>query len=222
MLISAAASVRRGSVRLSVRSSVSSGMLDLPERAQNVHLGSEADAARPPFRRIIVTGTQSAGKSTLIRQLGILFSVQSGEQGRLKFKKEVHKVALQAFQSLLSDVYRSDPIDDVKAILDLRTRSPITTDLAESLARICAEANVQSALGGLEDVASRQACTYFIRRLRELGSPGFVPSLTDLLYLNVPTSGRQESRLQGTPGGPLSVVEMSIADFCQVHASLSV
>jgi len=202
---------RRGSV---FRTS-SVALAPVVEPRVDMKLGGEADAARPPSRRIIIIGTKSCGKSTLIRQLGILFSVQSGEQERLKYKKEVHKAALAAFQALLLGVA---PTEAVKAILELRKRSPITAIVAESLAELCAGDSAKAALGAMQDMAARQTCTHFIGRLNVIGAPTFVPDPTDLLYLSVPTSGRQETRLRGTPGGPLSVVEMSIADFVEEMA----
>ncbi|EOD05603.1 hypothetical protein EMIHUDRAFT_220033 [Emiliania huxleyi CCMP1516] len=166
----------------------------------DMKLGGEADAARPPSRSIVVTGPQSGGKSTFIWQLNILFSVEAAESERLKYKKELHKTALLAVQILLSSIDEGE-----------RAR-PRPRPSSRSGG---------AALGELSDLAARQACSYFLSRMSDLASPVFVPNPADLLYLDVRTAGRQETRLTGTPGGPLSVVEMSIEDFRQVNAFAS-
>jgi len=210
-------SIKRGS--LVKRSSFVPAAADVQQEI-DMKLGGEADAARPPSRSIVVTGPQSGGKSTLIRQLNILFSVEAAESERLKYKKELHKTALLAVQILLSSIDEGERTPEATAVLSLRRRAPITPDVAANISAACSNERAQAALGELSDLAARQACSYFLSRMSDLASPVFVPNPADLLYLDVRTAGRQETRLTGTPGGPLSVVEMSIEDFRQVNAVL--
>ena len=177
-------------------------------------LGAEAAAAQPPSRQIIVTGAPASGKTTLIRQVKMVLDSTDEDADRKKYMREVHKTAIGAFQFVLRALPES--FQDnlvVSQTLALRRRDLLTAELAAKLELLFTDAMALDALNSLPNPAVQLTCRYFIRRLAALGQPDFIPSTQDLLYLAIPTAGRMMTRIQGAPGGSLSVMEVTIDDL---------
>ena len=101
-------------------------------------------------------------------------------------------------------------------VLQLKPRQALTSEITGRLQVLSEDAGVRATLGVLEDLQARVTCRYYARRLDALGAADFVPSKRDLLYLNIPTPGKQETRLHETQGGAFTLLEVSAADCNQV------
>ena len=156
-------------------------------------------------------GTQSSGKSSLIRQLKYEFD-GFDEEDASRFVKEVHKAALDACKEVLKSLpplsAELQPMAD--RILQLKRRSPLTMAIAKDLEEIWKEPLVSTATGNLQSPQTRQTCKHFVKRFTELATPDYIPSQEDLLHTRIPTMGRQQTRLTSFPGGPIMMYEMKV------------
>ena len=172
-------------------------------------IGKESESVSAPTRWLLVLGTTGSGKTSLIRQLKCECDGLE-EAEALRYVKEVHKAALDACREVLKKLPRIG--DEMQAAIDrvlqLRRRSPITTEVASDLKKLWSEKLVVEAVEALESPQQRQVCKHFATRLDELAADGFVPDMQDLLHIRVPTMGQQETRLQNFPGGPVNIFEL--------------
>ena len=189
----------------------------------DMKLGAEAEAVKPPTRRLLVTGTPHSGKSTLIRKLKYMYEGDGEPEERRRFAREIHKIALASFQVLLRAAEPNMRADSVKseaaAMMALRRREMLSEETTSRLASLFQEEAVVAALASIEDPSLRQTCSYFMRRLPDLSAAHFVPEPEDLLYLSIPTGGRQETRLHDTPGGAVSLIEANSRDLFEPRPS---
>lgn len=196
--------------------------------AVSLELGAEAAAAAPPSRRLVVTGTESAGKTTLIRQLRLMMDGEISEDECRKFTREVRKAALSAVQELallllaeiaIEDAEPTAAHDALEQVLKLKPREMTSSRATESFSVVLEAVAASSAVERVENLQRRQSCAHFAQRLLEMCKAEFVPEQEDLLHVSVPTSGEQETRLQFMEGGELGVVEMSARRFLTAYAS---
>ena len=121
-------------------------------------IGKESESAAPPSRWVLVLGGTSTGKTALIRELKCTYDEQD-EAEAVRYQKEVHKVALDAFKELLKSVTGFPPDLQLVAskILGLKRRASFTPDLVKDLKTLWAAEVVQEALLLLPHPHARQA-----------------------------------------------------------------
>ena len=169
-------------------------------------LGETADVFAPPNRRVLVMGSPGVGKSTLIRQMKSAYDgLDPAEAAR--YAKEVHKAALHAFKQPMKTL---DSDDAIKSVLAMNPRDLKKEMSAEQLRGALADPRVLDAVKSSSDASLRGAFNYYASRLQALTSPGYVPDTEDLLHLYLPTVGSQETRLEASPVGALSLVEIGV------------
>lgn len=239
--------------------------------AVSLELGAEAAAAAPPSRRLLVTGTESSGKTTLIRQLRLVIDGDVSEEERRKYTREVRKAALAAAQTLARQLHADTPLEEDIQTSKTQGESPHTDENSAANSTVnsasnestsngatkkapgtCAYAAYKAALervlelkprqmsdssaseafrvlleneqrpyaasvDKIEPVERRQSCAHFVSRLLHICAADFVPEHEDILHVNVPTSGEQETRLQALPGGELGMLEMGLQRFLDAY-----
>ena len=169
-------------------------------------LGETADVFAASNRRVLVMGSPGVGKSTLIRQMKSAYDgLDPAEAAR--YAKEVHKAALHAFKQPLQSL---EPDDSIESVLAMNPRDLKKEMSAQQLRVVLADPRVVGAIKSSTDASLRGAFNYYASRLQALTSPGYVPDTDDLLRLYLPTVGRQETRLEASPVGALSLVEIGV------------
>ena len=119
----------------------------------------------------------------------------------------MQKAALQAFKHPLCEIESSDAI---KSVLDMKPkdfRQPASVAL---LRIVLKDPQVLAAVESSEDVHHRGAFKHFASRIPALAELGFVPNADDLLHLNMPTIGNQETKVNASPVGALTLVEVGV------------
>jgi len=174
-------------------------------------LGKDSDTAVAPSQWLVVMGTRSSGKSTLIRQIKLAHD-GSDVAETMRLGREAHKAALSLFKVVVREASASlndEPKKAADRLLALKRRAHVTEEVAQDIRTLLGCPEVKIAEAQVLDPQARRACRHYCDRVDELADEDYVPMALDLLHMAMPTIGQQETRVVSFPGGPLSLFEMT-------------
>lgn len=150
--------------------------------------------------KILILGIGGAGKSTILKQLRLLFGTPASSYERKLLADAIHRQIIEALQILLlnaEDFCSKEPsipfisVASKEMVLGLNRFSIISSQIGESLAEIWAEDCIQKAWE-FRSSNVLDSLPYFFGHMRRISHPNYVPSHTDLLYAKFRTAGAYE------------------------------
>ena len=152
--------------------------------------------------KLLLLGTGESGKSTIIKQMRILYGGSFGEQERKDFNVLVFRNILRSIKAL-GDALDSLHIaiknpklqDELYRVLDLNvdTYDDIKVD-APFFAKIWADAGIQAAFLRRSEFQLSDSTPYYLDpdTLLRIATPDYIPTEQDILRAREPTTGIHE------------------------------
>jgi len=148
--------------------------------------------------KLLLLGAGESGKSTLFKQMKILFSQSHGfTQSEIQASvKIVYNNILKNMKILLSNCETHSPAHDsdlADHILSLDEGTPIDTNLGDMLKAIWEDAGVQDTWNHRSNFQVQDALEYFMENIDRIKQPSYLPDNQDILRSRVRTTGIVEA-----------------------------
>ncbi|CAK9010246.1 Guanine nucleotide-binding protein alpha-1 subunit [Durusdinium trenchii] len=148
--------------------------------------------------KLLLLGAGESGKSTLFKQMKILFSEQHGfTQAELQTAvKVVYNNVFSNMKVLLQNCESFTPAEDAEladTVLSMDDGTPIDGKVAEQLKAIWSDPGVQATWEERSSFQVQDALEYFMDNIDRIAEAGYLPSNQDILRSRVRTSGIVEA-----------------------------
>ena len=163
------------------------------ERQNQKEFSAESDKIK-----LLLLGAGESGKSTLFKQMKILFSQQHGfTQSEMQAGiKVVYSNIMSNMRILLLNCENHTPAADhalADELLSLDESTPVDKPLAEKLKRMWADKGVQATWQQRSGFQVQDALEYFMEHIDRIAGKDFLPNNQDILRSRVRTSGIVEA-----------------------------
>ena len=154
---------------------------------------------------MLLLGTGESGKTNLGKQMRIIYGDGYSDQDLCAFDKLVYQNILLSMQSMIHAtemlyISYSDPdnIDKANFLLSIDYKTVITLDnlYLESIRDLWADAGIQKCYSRRREYQVMDSAKYFLDELDRTAAPHYQPTVQDILYVRVPTSGIIEYTLR--------------------------
>lgn len=179
------------------------GGKDTSDRAKEIERILRKDFAHFKHElKLLLLGTGESGKSTIIKQMRILYGEGFGEQERKDFNVLVFRNILRAIKAmgdaldqLKIPLDQTDLQDELYRILDTDVDKyvDISSD-AELFGKLWADAGIQKAFLRRAEFQLSDSTPYYLTpaNLARIATPGYIPDVQDVLRAREPTTGIHE------------------------------
>jgi chemotaxis protein CheY-P-specific phosphatase CheC len=146
----------------------------------------------------VVEGSGESGKSTFVKQMRIIHGKGYSEEDRLEFRTPVIQNIVSSIQTTLQAMTRMDikltsPSLEVQAkkvlAADRFTMTKLTQDLVEAIEQLWADPGLQQCVNRRREFQLSDSTEYYMSHIRRIGAQHYIPNLTDVLRVRVPTTG---------------------------------
>lgn len=190
--------------------------------------------------KLLLLGAGESGKSTLFKQMKILYSTKKGWTltERENFAKVVYNNIIQNMKALLEACPSHTPAENQDAadeVLALKPNTAIDGKVAELLTTVWSDPGVQATWADRGDIQVQDALEYYLKegedtRMKAIQSPEYLPTDEDILRVRVRTSGivEEEFTMEKTTflmtdvGGQRNERKKWLHAFEDVHAVIFV
>jgi GTPase SAR1 family protein len=152
--------------------------------------------------KLLLLGAGESGKSTIFKQLKILYSVEKGytPKEREQAKPYIYGNVFSNMKMVVDNSDKYGPVqntaakDEFLALLkaDDEPAPEITPAIAATLKKLWADAGIQETWKQRANFQVQDALKYYIQEIDRVAEPGFTPSDADILRSRVRTTGIQE------------------------------
>jgi len=147
--------------------------------------------------KLLLLGAGESGKSTIFKQMKILYGTGFGDDDRKSQVPVVHsntlssiKVLIQAAEELENPSIELEGASaDAEELLEMSEDTPLTEDIAAKVQNVWADAGIQAAYERRSEFQLNDSAKYFFKRASETWKPDYVPTVEDVLKVRVRTSG---------------------------------
>lgn len=181
-------------------------------------LGSEKTAAKEISKRIeqqikddkkvartqvklLVLGTSESGKSTFLKQMRIIHGTGYSDEERCTFipliSQNIHtsiRILVKSMRSLditYGGLHAAELAREFEEA-DPENESRLSRVVGEKFAILWLDSGVQQCYARRDEFQLSDSTSYFMNNLTRISSPGYIPSLQDILRSRMPTSGIRE------------------------------
>eukprot|EP00301_Raphidiophrys_heterophryoidea_P006929 c12746_g1_i2.p1 GENE.c12746_g1_i2~~c12746_g1_i2.p1 ORF type:complete len:267 (-),score=37.41 c12746_g1_i2:1008-1808(-) len=155
------------------------------------------------IRKILLLGTGESGKSTLLKQMRILYNKEYSDTERANFKFVVSKNVFDAMQTLIKFAMKEGAKfdaklgEDVNMILGMDpSNSVLTPELGPIILRAWNCDRIQQAFARRNEYQLMDNIKYFTENLERIASATYEPTDQDILMARMHTSGVVEMQLK--------------------------
>lgn len=166
-------------------------------------------------RKILLLGAGESGKSTIFKQIKVLFQTGFDDYERRNYTSVVHANVFQAIKILLegceefalevegANIYVLQPeneprSDRISKLLTGSSPPTLTPAVAEDIQHLWKDPAVQAAYLRANSLQLPDCSLYFLENIHRLAQPDYVPTAEDVLYARVRTTGIVETEFTPT------------------------
>jgi GTPase SAR1 family protein len=157
----------------------------------------EKRAYEAQVNKLLLLGAGESGKSTLFKQLIMIYGTDGkDEQEQKRYKKVVcHNVVVNAQTLAEASATHGSPVtEDGKEALtfieeELEEDTPIDFDVAAQLTNFWTDPGIQKCYENRANYQLNDSTKYFFDRLDQIATPGWLPSPQDIVRTRVRTTG---------------------------------
>ncbi|KAG6023124.1 G-Protein alpha subunit [Claviceps citrina] len=173
-------------------------------RSRDIDRGIRQDEKRMEREvKLLLLGAGESGKSTILKQMRLIYSQGFNKNERLEWKPVVFSNIIQSFRILFGAMtelqYSFDSPDNEKRMahilveLELSQEDKLPPDYLEAIKILWQDSGVQRAIAKGNEYALHDNLTYFIDDLDRIWADGYVPNDQDLLRSRLRTTGITEN-----------------------------
>jgi len=152
--------------------------------------------------KLLLLGPGESGKSTIVKQLKIIYSTGFAEEERLGFKPIIHSNIIISMGTLMRALMKDEAIgrlskenqeySQLMTSGETITLSELTPEVAAAVKSLWKEALVKDRFENKSDIHIIDSASYYFDELDRIIAPGYIPTEQDLLYSRVRTTGINE------------------------------
>jgi len=153
----------------------------------------EADAAKV---KLLLLGAGESGKSTIFKQMKILYGRKPSDEEMLEAKPVVHANIVTAMRTLVKEAENLGLTESIKATDELERfemypceDEGITPGKAEVIKELWADPGIQQVWGRRAEFQIIESSVKYFDHLDRISAQGYVPTEQDVLLARVRTSG---------------------------------
>jgi len=159
--------------------------------------------------KLLFVGAGGSGKSTLFKQLRLLYGDGLKKEHRRRYTNNVYGNLVIGIKTLLEG--NIDMVDDglvtpceektaslIKGISDEDTISPQTAKIIKSA---WADKGLQETWNNRSELQLQDSLAYFVENVERISSPDYVPDTDDVLHVRARTTGIVEEDMKVKAGG---------------------
>eukprot|EP01137_Pigoraptor_chileana_P003155 Opistho-2@42948 len=153
--------------------------------------------------KLLLLGAGESGKSTVVKQMRIIYSEGYSQKDRVEFRPLVFQNILKSMQLMTAAMQKlnisyANPAnaDLVKLIeaLDLTHTASIEDDVKAAIKVLWADAGLQECYDRRREYQLSDSTKYYLDACERIFASDFMPSVEDVLRVRVPTTGIVESK----------------------------
>jgi len=151
--------------------------------------------------KILLLGAGASGKSTIFKQMHIIYLEGFPEKDRLTFAGSVHNNVMHSIIALCQASERFSRTSNEYKVADglVATKkeilqncdeeTPMTEELGKKILDLWADPGIQKTFENSSKFLLHDSTSYFFNRLSEIALPEYIPTQQDVLRTRVPTTG---------------------------------
>jgi GTPase SAR1 family protein len=151
--------------------------------------------------KLLLLGAGESGKSTIFKQMKILYGQGYSESDRQEFKKFVHSNTIEAMRTLCMACESLGYFDQLRAKEEYKyfvalpdnacfgSGVNLTSQISQMIRVLWTDPAIQSTWALRSRIQVPDASQYYFNAVDRISSPGYVPSIEDVLRSRVRTSG---------------------------------
>eukprot|EP00808_Paulinella_micropora_P005783 g1369.t1 len=169
-------------------------------KAVEAQMGQDREAARRVFK-VLLLGAGESGKSTLFKQMRVIYGEGFSEQSRKAFRTVLHANVVAAIQMLLQaetalTECRIEGIEVSEAnkalaqsVAALVPNEFLDAKLAQNIGSLWEDPGIQKRFANRHLFPLSDSAEYFLNKTTEICKDDFIPSLDDVFRARVQTQG---------------------------------
>jgi len=156
--------------------------------------------------KLILLGAGESGKSTIFKQMKILYGEGFSDTDRAEFKKFVHSNIIEGMRTLCEASRMLGLVDQVAAKQELNylisipdnlcfgTSVNLTPQISQMIKTLWSDNGIQATWSQRSHIQVPEALQYYFNDIDRITHPDYLPSIDDVLRARVRTSGIIEER----------------------------
>jgi GTPase SAR1 family protein len=173
------------------------------ETARNKQLQKELNEAHEVERakiKLLLLGAGESGKSTIFKQMKILYGIPWTEDERADMVPLVHINVIATMQILVEQTEEFELVDQVEckeafaAFKDVEEDDTLTHDVAKMIKMLWADPGIQECWNRRSTFQIVESLAAYFLKIDDIGGSDYIPTEADILLLRVRTSGIVEER----------------------------
>ncbi|KAG8889896.1 guanine nucleotide-binding protein subunit alpha, partial [Tulasnella sp. 403] len=184
----------------------SSQPVDREARAKTKEIDAQIKKDKAQARKhvnILLLGAGESGKSTVLKQMKLMFDGEYNDQERLAYKEIIFNNTVQCMSVVL------DALETLGLVLQPTNEQYVSviknpdsawtegeflpSRLAEALSRMWKDPAISAAVRRSKEFQLNDSATYFFDAVERFASPGYIPTNQDILRSRVKTTGITET-----------------------------
>lgn len=146
--------------------------------------------------KILLLGAGESGKSTVVKQIKIIYNVSEPTYEKQKYKQALQRNVIEAMQTLLhasktlhQPIENSDLIPYAEKILAMPTDSRVTAETAPMVDQLWKDTGVQKVFNRRDEYWNMDATPYYLNEVFRIADNGFAPNEDDMIMARIRTTG---------------------------------
>eukprot|EP00004_Rigifila_ramosa_P006870 TRINITY_DN177_c0_g1_i2.p1 TRINITY_DN177_c0_g1~~TRINITY_DN177_c0_g1_i2.p1 ORF type:complete len:369 (+),score=102.13 TRINITY_DN177_c0_g1_i2:125-1108(+) len=149
--------------------------------------------------KLLLLGAGESGKSTIFKQLRMIYSSGYSPEECASFKMTVFNNAVLQMQVLINQAnarkhaFNSDNVTAAHSVLALTSKSEVNTQVASWIKALWADPGIQATYAERNHFQLNDSAPYFFTSIDRIATPDYTPSNEDIIRTRVPTTGVVET-----------------------------
>nr|XP_039256401.1 guanine nucleotide-binding protein G(i) subunit alpha-like [Styela clava] len=148
--------------------------------------------------KIILLGTGGSGKTTIAKQMRILAQNSFSEKERNEYKSTIYNGMLRSIKTLLPAMSAlkiafesNERLSDAQIVLHKNyvEISELSPELVTAMRNLVCDSGFKSCFEMLDNFQEEEFFTYFSKEIDRITDPAYVPTLEDILHINIKSTG---------------------------------
>jgi len=158
----------------------------------------DENRGKPKLIKLLLLGAGDSGKSTLAKQMKILYLDGYTVEERKNIIPAIHQNIVGTFKDILKGVQivkiklPPEVQEHAKVISELPQHQTVTPELAERFKQLAQTAELQKLIKKSVEMQVYDHFDYMLRKIDEIAAPGYIPTVDDILRTRVRTTGINE------------------------------
>jgi len=157
--------------------------------------------------KLLLLGAGESGKSTIVRQMKIIYEEGCCEEDCLQFKTVVYSNIIQSIMAIIRAMgllkigfKEQEMVDDARRLFALAASSIESGEIPEELWLIMKnlwnDSGVQACFHRSREYQLNDSAAYFLNALERISQPSYIPSVQDVLKTRIKSSGIIETQFK--------------------------